>query len=134
MRLLPFFFATAAAACFLCCIRASPITPASISLSLQNPLNASSLAGISSSIGNIPVASFSISPELLNLFVSSDSTSGLFLLPEKPSNAILVKLVFALKSNSKRVVAITYLMKRLTHYDPTSEFFLKGVRNTKNNR
>lgn len=127
MRRLAFYFATAAAVvCFFGSIR-STITGLT-TISLQNSTNAYSVSGTSDASLDIPVQTFSVSPELLQVVVSFDTASGLFLLPETPSNTILAKLMHALRSNSKRVVAITYLVKKFTHFDPASEKMITGVR------
>lgn len=132
MRRLAFHFATAAAVvCFLGSIRAT-ITGLT-TISLQNSTNAYSVSGTSVASLDIPVQSFSVSPELLQVIVPFDTANGLFLLPEKPSNTLLAKLMHSLRSNSNRVGAITYLVKKFTHYDPASVKLITGVRTQKLN-
>jgi hypothetical protein len=129
MQLLFYFAIVAASVYFFGCIQASLITTST--RSQQNPLSVSSYPETATTVLDIPVQFFSVTPDLLKLIVSVDIDTGLFLLPEMPSNILLVKLVCELRLNSKQVTAITYLVKKFSHNDTASEKLLKGVRSKK---
>jgi hypothetical protein len=129
MQLLFYFAIVAASVYFFGCIQASLITTST--RSQQNPLSVSSYPETATTVLDIPVQFFSVTPDLLKLIVSVDIDTGLFLLPEMPSNILLVKLVCELRLNSKQVTTITYLVKKFSHNDTASEKLLKGVRSKK---
>ena len=132
MMYLPSYFVAVVMAiiCIFSCIESSQND--SVSDFKQSALNKSLPATVVAAF-DLPVQSFTISVDLLKSILSLDteSPSGLFRLSENPSNAVLLKLAHILRSNSKRVDAITYLIQKYTHYDSTSKIILHGVRKTK---
>ena len=114
MRFSIFYF-TAAVACFLslfCCIFVS--ASVSVSSSREN--------------FDFPVDAFSVSPGLISGIVPFNESQSLFLLPDSPSNAVLVKLINALSSNSKRIGILIYMVRQFSHYDPASAEMFQNVR------
>lgn len=124
MRRFPFYLSAVAAvaALFLlnrCCILAS-------SAPSESPANIPA----DGSAVEFPVDAYALPVDLFTKIVPLNDTKTLFVLPEEPSKSVLVKLVYSLMSNSKRIDMLTYLVRQYSHYDPTSAKMLQSVRTT----
>ncbi len=73
---------------------------------------------------------FAISPATLGLIATFDVSRAIYLLPEEPSVSLVVKLIFVIKSSSRRLGLISFMVRQYSHYDAISFKMFKSVRDT----